>query len=172
MAPRNVKTIRDLIFWEYAKLIAGSACGNRHDWPFVVQRWTKLRRGRIKPSAILRENKLLVEAPEACAYCGSTEGLQWEHIIPKSRGGPDTIDNLVRACRRCNLEKGDRDPYEWYRDREMGDAIPRIVLGKFLKLAWDAHEAAGTLDCADLNMDGRFNTNDLGAVFERRKKPC
>ena len=91
-----------MIFWEYAKLIAGSAVGRRDDWKFVVKMWNKLRWGYIHPSSVLIENKKLVEVPNECAYCGSTDELQWEHIIPKSRGGPDTIDNLVRACRACN----------------------------------------------------------------------
>jgi hypothetical protein len=168
VAPSNVKTIRDLIFWEYAKLIAGSAVGNREDWPFVVRTWNKLRLGHIKPSSILRENKQLVEEANACAYCASTDNLQWEHIIPKCRGGADTIDNLVMACRACNLEKGDRDPYEWYGDRKMWMQMPRIVMGKFLKLAWERHERAGTLDQADVNADGKFDTADLGAIFTRK----
>ena len=166
--PSNVKTIRDMIFWEYAKLIAGSAVGRRDDWKFVVRTWNKLRWGYIHPSSVLRENKKLVEGPSECAYCGSTSELQWEHIIPKSRGGPDTIDNLVQACRACNMEKGARDPYEWYESKGIGYDIPRLVLGKFLKLAWEKHEAEGTLDCADIDGDGKFDTIDLGAIFKKR----
>lgn len=168
MPPPNVKTIRDMIYWEYAKLISGSAMGNRRDWRFVIATWAKLRRGILNPSSILRENKMLVDGPSECAYCGGTDDLQWEHIIPKCRGGPDTIDNLVQACRACNAEKGARDPYEWYKARGIRGGIPRLVLGKFLKLAWEKHEAEGTLDCGDIDGDGKFDTIDLGAIFKKR----
>lgn len=35
-----------------------------------------------------------------------------DHIIPKSRGGKDTWDNLVTACVSCNNRKGNRTPKE------------------------------------------------------------
>ena len=82
MPPRAVKTVRDLIYWEYAKLIAERAVGSRRQWGFVMDRFRKLVEGRIKPSDIIRENKLLVESGKRCAYCGSERGLSWEHIIP------------------------------------------------------------------------------------------
>ena len=41
-----------------------------------------------------------------CVYCGSTENLTVDHVRPKSKGGTDTADNLVTACRPCNQAKG------------------------------------------------------------------
>ena len=42
-----------------------------------------------------------------CQYCGSTKRLTIDHVIPKSRGGGDTWENLVVACSSCNTKKGD-----------------------------------------------------------------
>lgn len=42
-----------------------------------------------------------------CQYCGSTKNLTIDHVIPKSKGGKDTWDNLVVACSPCNSKKGD-----------------------------------------------------------------
>jgi len=165
MPPRNVRTIRDLVYWEYAKLISGRAVGDRRNYRFTMYAFKRLQQGRMTPSAILRENKLLVEGECCCAYCGCTEGLQWEHIIPKSRGGPDTIDNMVQACCSCNTRKAAMDPFEWY-GPERRYEIPRIVLGKYLKLVFDRHEAAGTLDAEDVNADGKLDVYDLGAVCD------
>ncbi len=48
-----------------------------------------------------------------CQYCGTTSGnLTVDHIIPKSRGGTDSWDNLVTACISCNNKKGNRTPEE------------------------------------------------------------
>lgn len=50
-----------------------------------------------------------------CLYCGAKAPkvvLELEHIIPKSKGGPNTWDNLVASCHSCNQKKGDRTPEE------------------------------------------------------------
>jgi 5-methylcytosine-specific restriction endonuclease McrA len=44
----------------------------------------------------------------ACQYCGSTKRLTLDHIIPRSKGGTHTWDNVVTACEKCNSSKGDR----------------------------------------------------------------
>jgi 5-methylcytosine-specific restriction endonuclease McrA len=47
-----------------------------------------------------------------CAYCGghfvNFRELSRDHIIPRSRGGPNTWMNIVTSCRKCNAKKGDR----------------------------------------------------------------
>jgi hypothetical protein len=162
--PKHVRTVRQLIYWEYAKLISGRAVGDRKNYRFVTYTYKRLQSGRAEPSAILRENQLLVEGDCCCAYCGATDELQWEHIIPQSRGGPDTIDNMVQACPTCNGKKGARDPFEWF-GLERRYEIPRIVLGKYLKLVFDYHAEAETLDALDVNQDGKLDVYDLGSVF-------
>lgn len=46
-----------------------------------------------------------------CQYCGiAAENL--DHVLPRSRGGDHTWENVVAACRPCNTRKGDRTPEE------------------------------------------------------------
>lgn len=50
-----------------------------------------------------------------CQYCGnrySSPSLSLDHVMPKSRGGPDTWENIVCACLDCNVSKGGRTPQE------------------------------------------------------------
>lgn len=47
-----------------------------------------------------------------CAYCASVDNLTLDHIIPKSRGGQNSWENLVTCCKRCNSIKDDRTPKE------------------------------------------------------------
>jgi 5-methylcytosine-specific restriction endonuclease McrA len=50
-----------------------------------------------------------------CQYCGrrlAKSELTIDHVVPRSRGGRDSWDNLVLACVQCNVRKGDRTPVE------------------------------------------------------------
>ena len=40
-----------------------------------------------------------------CGVCGTSESLEWDHIVPLARGGANTKDNLQRLCKRHNQEK-------------------------------------------------------------------
>jgi len=49
----------------------------------------------------------------ACTYCGATEDLACDHVIPLIQGGTNDMENLTTACRSCNCEKSGRTPEEW-----------------------------------------------------------
>lgn len=76
------------------------------------------QRRRQGPRSAAREQREAVLERDgfACVYCGEAEGpLHCDHVIPYSRGGWTSLDNLVTACRRCNISKKDRTPDEWRR---------------------------------------------------------
>lgn len=57
---------------------------------------------------------LLEKFGRKCCYCGKENiPLEIEHIIPKSRGGTDRIDNLCLACHECNQKKGNMTAEEF-----------------------------------------------------------
>jgi len=70
-----------------------------------------------RPRHGLRFNRRNVFARDAnrCQYCGKsfpTSELSLDHVLPKSRGGPTSWDNIVCACVACNVRKGGRTPRE------------------------------------------------------------
>ena len=50
-----------------------------------------------------------------CQYCGqrfATAQLSLDHVVPRSRGGVESWENIVCACLKCNVRKGGRTPVE------------------------------------------------------------
>jgi hypothetical protein len=63
----------------------------------------------------LTRRNLMLRDQHQCQYCGkrpSIRDLNVDHVIPRSRGGADSWENLVVSCRTCNLRKGRRTPTE------------------------------------------------------------
>ena len=57
---------------------------------------------------ILSRKNIIRRDNHRCQFCGASSNLTIDHIIPKSRGGEDTWENLTTACIKCNNKKGDR----------------------------------------------------------------
>lgn len=73
------------------------------DVPFVIapENFTRL--------GVLKRDDL------TCGYCGERGNVQdmtLDHIHPRSRGGSDSWENAVTACKPCNSKKADRTPEE------------------------------------------------------------
>lgn len=55
----------------------------------------------------------LAEYGTTCHLCGAEGATSADHLIPRSRGGPDTLDNLRPAHLSCNKRRGDMTLDEW-----------------------------------------------------------
>jgi 5-methylcytosine-specific restriction endonuclease McrA len=63
----------------------------------------------------LSRKNILLRDHSTCQYCGKQlppSELTLDHVMPRSRGGDSTWDNLVACCKRCNHRKGSRTPEE------------------------------------------------------------
>ena len=63
----------------------------------------------------LNRRNVLARDGHVCQYCGdrfSTHQLSVDHVVPRSRGGQTTWENVVCACLACNIRKGGRTPKE------------------------------------------------------------
>ncbi len=47
-----------------------------------------------------------------CQYCGARTSLTVDHVIPRSKGGGSSWENIVASCAPCNRRKGDRLPHQ------------------------------------------------------------
>ncbi|MCO1655539.1 HNH endonuclease [Pseudonocardia sp. S2-4] len=57
-----------------------------------------------------------------CAYCGAEDGSpQRDCVLPVSRGGRYTVDNVVPACRSCNASKCNAEVTGWLRRKRLDE---------------------------------------------------
>ena len=67
-------------------------------------------RDYVKPQrtvAFTRFN-LFLRDEFSCQYCGARGDLTFDHVVPRTRGGRTSWENVVAACSKCNLKKGSR----------------------------------------------------------------
>jgi len=94
-----------------------------HDWirtvrfSLAVPRIIRLTIYDRLPKQEVKFNRRNIYARDGsrCQYCGKkspTRDLSLDHIVPRSRGGTSTWDNVVCCCLRCNVKKGGRTPKE------------------------------------------------------------
>jgi 5-methylcytosine-specific restriction endonuclease McrA len=76
--------------------------------PSVIRLAVYIRRPFLERVAFNKKN-ILRRDGYTCQYCRRRgDKLTVDHVIPRSRGGPTTWTNVVAACLRCNLLKGNR----------------------------------------------------------------
>ena len=80
-------------------------------------RW-RAQEGVVNDFDVLDWRELLTEYDNTCAYCGTGDvPLEVEHKTPLSRGGDNSKANVVPACRRCNMRKGNKTLAEYMASR-------------------------------------------------------
>lgn len=82
--------------------------------PIVASRG-HARSGRFDPTPALTNAALFSRDRMLCLYCGdlfARADLTRDHVVPTSRGGRDSWENVVSACIACNARKGSRSPQQ------------------------------------------------------------
>ena len=102
---------------EFARATTAKRVLQGNDWSMplpeviVLRRYNGFHRQRVKFS---RRN-IFVRDRNTCQYCANkfrTQELTLDHVLPRSRGGLATWENIVLACQRCNRRKANRTPEE------------------------------------------------------------
>jgi 5-methylcytosine-specific restriction endonuclease McrA len=79
--------------------------------PVVIRLTTYVRVPRDAHSRKITRRAIFARDGWTCQYCGSERGtLTIDHVIPRSKGGSSSWDNIVTCCAPCNRRKGDRLP--------------------------------------------------------------
>ena len=156
---KQLTTIEELLCWSYANLAMAHSAISQGETKygrinFMIR--ARLYKGLVNKSMnmkpLIDDEKAKLKAGCCCAYCGSTEHLSVDHLIPRIKGGANSADNSLFACKRCNSSKGGSDLFEWYNKRECFP--PLLVIRRYLKIVY--------LYCANNNLlEKRLEDIDL-----------
>ena len=82
----------------------------------------KRRMDRVEHDLSDEQWSAIKTAWSGCAYCGATtESFQRDCVLPISRGGRYTLDNIVPACRSCNASKCNDEVTGWLRRKKLDE---------------------------------------------------
>ena len=136
----EITTVGELLHWSYANLamahaaiVAKAEKYGRTQYMVRARLYAGLNKRTMKIGPLADDDRLKMVLPQACCYCGTRERLSVDHLIATKRGGANSGDNLVWACRSCNSAKSARDVLEWL--AEKNQFPPVLLLRRYLKLA-------------------------------------
>lgn len=107
---QNAEVLKYVAHWGdgYAGYLAEIVCEelgiNRTD---ATPTYTKKRISRTLATRVFERDAY------RCLICSGYSDLCCDHIVPESKGGEATLDNLQTLCRKCNTSKHDKMPSEW-----------------------------------------------------------
>lgn len=141
MTKPKIEIVSELIYYSYANLaMAHSAVARKQEkykpFNFMIRAklFTGLKTGTMNLRSIFDDEKIKLQTGKICNYCGVTEKLSLDHLLPKKYGGKDNAENLIFACKTCNSSKGKKDLMEWMNFR--GRFLPLMVIRRYLKLTY------------------------------------
>src|SRR3954463_8998054 len=116
--PINVCTVRRaavLLLKEKAEIVEHSSFELRSEHstiprPVVIRLVTFLKGPRDPHRRKITRRAVFPRDGWPCQYCGARANLTVDHVIPRSKGGASTWENIVASCAPCNRRKGDRRP--------------------------------------------------------------
>ena len=139
MAKREFKTVEEHLYWSYANLaMAHSAVTENQskykqiNYIIRSRLYSGLVKGTMNIASLLDDEKVKLNMPKSCCYCGSEDKLSIDHLIPQKKGGQHTGDNFVWACKSCNSSKHALDMLEWMSKKEIFP--PLLLLRRYMKV--------------------------------------
>lgn len=141
-----MRTIEQELLYEYGRLMSRTAFDSAINNGFDADQFEAFASGAIRQWQ--REHEL----PDACVFCGNNDNLTVDHLIPWSRGGNGSADNVVYACKSCNSSRKDKGVYQWLGPTNK-NKLNRLVAGKYLKELHKLHKQKGTLQISEHNLD-------------------
>ena len=121
-----------LVLNQKATILAGAtdqvvrSSSMQYELPTVIllQRYVRIPNSKKVP---VSRRGVLRRDNHRCGYCGKNANTI-DHVLPKSRGGADSWENLIACCLRCNNLKSDKTPQEMGWELRVTPKMPTGVI--------------------------------------------
>jgi 5-methylcytosine-specific restriction endonuclease McrA len=153
--PINVCTVRRavvLLLKEKAEVVehgelALHSASHTMARPVVIRLVTYVRVPRDTHRRKITRRAVFARDDWTCQYCGARSNLTVDHVIPRSKGGPSSWENIVASCAPCNRRKGDALPLQAgmqlvRQPRTPGPTVFIHVASPTIPIAWRQYLAA------------------------------
>jgi hypothetical protein len=174
---KQLNTVKELIFWSYANLaMAHEAVDKGKDkydrTSFIIRNrmFTGLMNETINIGSMIDDEKVKIIHSDICAYCGKSSDISIDHLIPKSKGGTNCADNLIRVCKHCNSSKGAKDMLQWHYENDDFPSI--LILRRYLKLIYAYCVENNILDINITDIDNATLPFNLTTIPTDYPTPC
>lgn len=155
MARRRFANFGEYLYWCYASmqmlmvaLKRGLLEYDRSCYALREKYFKGYKEGRFSPSSLVNNTLARFSDLSQCWYCGApapASGLTRDHVLPLSKGGSDSSDNIFMVCSRCNSSKCDSDLMSWYFSTFV-EAPPLYLWATYLKLVYQFAVAHDLMD--------------------------
>lgn len=177
MTRRRFSNFGEYLYWCYASmqmlmvaLKRGLSEYDRSCYALREKYFKGYKEGRFSPSSLVNNTIARFSDLSVCWYCGASvpaSGLTRDHVLPLSKGGSDSPDNIFMVCSRCNSSKCDSDLMEWFED-SFNEPAPLYLWASYLKLVYQFSVSHNLLDkhSTDLAaLDLPFSAQSLSYEF-------
>jgi 5-methylcytosine-specific restriction endonuclease McrA len=115
--------------------------------PVVIRLVTYIRIPRDTHRRKITRRAVFARDDWTCQYCGSRSNLTVDHVVPRSKGGTSSWENIVASCAPCNRRKGNALPRQagMHLTRQPQTPSPHVfiqVASPTIPAAWRAYLAA------------------------------
>lgn len=114
---------------EYFESLSINSAREQHMVPAVLRVRFFVKRNWNNTRLMLSRRNIMLRDRFCCQYCGARSNLTLDHVVPASKGGDFSWENMVTACMRCNGKKGNKslEQMGWKLRKPPGEPSPAEV---------------------------------------------
>ena len=158
----EIKIVKDLIFWESAKVVASLVSPESGNDDLIAKNFMDLNTGQLAWKDIFERE--INKIDRVCLYCGNMDKLYYQPIIPNRLCREAELYNMFYVCGECKKTKTYKDIFSLWGKTNKHEVL-KIAMVRYLKMLYLCHECKESLNH---ELAGKNKLSDLDYVFNQQ----